>query len=168
MEQIQFKVINQTLFQTILSFYSKGIDSILSIYDNGIQITFARQPHVVIFFPISSLIYCASLRFSVVENDQTSLIDWRFITIDSTIQTQSKHPPLFCAVVHRTQILTGDECHCFITKTANAANALVLTISQVYGNIKSPTTCLKSPIFYQVKNHIVFCFKLGFLFDICS
>jgi hypothetical protein len=149
----------------------KGIDAVLSVYDNGIQLEFTRQPYSAIFFPIASLIYCASLRFSIIENDQTKSlanIDWRFMPIDTLKRNESKHPPLFCAVVKRTQILPGDECHCFITKTANAANALVLTISQVYGNIKSPTTCLKSPIFYQVKNHIVFCFKLGFLFDICS
>lgn len=128
----------------------QGIDAILSIYDNGIQLTFARQPHVVIFFPISSLIYCASLRFSVVENDQTSLIDWRFVTLDSTEPNQSKHPPLFCAVIQRTQILTGDECHCFLTKSDDAALALVRTISEVYGNLPPTMKSFRSPIFYQV------------------
>jgi hypothetical protein len=132
-------------------FYFKGIDSILSIYDNGIQLTFARQPHVVIFFPLSSLIYCASLRFSIIENDQTSLIDWRFITLDSTEPIQSKHPPLFCAVLQRTQILTGDECHCFLTKSADAALALVRAVSEVYANLQSNIRPLRSPIFYQVK-----------------
>jgi hypothetical protein len=142
----------------ILSKYSnsscfKGIDSIISIYDNGIQLTFARQPHVVIFFPLSSLIYCASLRFSIIENDQTSLIDWRFITLDSTEPIQSKHPPLFCAVVQRTQILSGDECHCFITKSDDAALALVRAISEVYANLQANIKPLRSPIFYQVENH---------------
>lgn len=128
----------------------QGIDSVLSIYENGIQLTFARQPHTVIFFPISSLIYCASLRFSVVEDDQTSSIDWRFITLDATLNHASKHPPLFALVVHRTQILTGDECHCFITKNDDAALALVRTISEVYASLPPLTKPLRSPIFYQV------------------
>jgi hypothetical protein len=132
----------------------QGIDSVLSIYDNGIQLTFARQPHVVIFFPISSLIYCASLRFSIIENDQTSLIDWRFITLDSTEQYQHKHPPLFCAVIQRTQILSGDECHCFITKSDDTALALVRTISEVYAKLPTNIKPLRSPIFYQV-NYLI-------------
>jgi hypothetical protein len=99
---------------------------------------------------MSSLIYCASLRFSIVENDQTSSIDWRFVTLDSTLNNQSKHPPLFCAVVQRTQILSGDECHCFITKSDDAALALVRTISDVYAKLSSNIKPLKSPIFYQV------------------
>ncbi|CAF1063614.1 unnamed protein product [Adineta steineri] len=132
---------------------ARGIDAVLSIYDNGIQLTFARQPHTVIFFPISSLIYCASLRFSVVENDQTSLIDWRFVTLDSTLNDPSKHPPLFCAVVQRTQILQGDECHCFITKSNETALALVRTISEVYANLSANIRSFKSPIFYQLDRY---------------
>lgn len=104
----------------------------------------------MIFFPISALIYCASLRFSVVEDDQTSSIDWRFITLDATLTHESKHPPLFALVVHRTQILGGDECHCFITKNDDAALALVRTISDVYANLPPLTKPLKSPLFYQV------------------
>jgi len=134
----------------------QGIDSILSIYNNGIQLTFVRQPHVVIFFPFSSLIYCASLRYSIVENNQTSLIDWRFVTLDSTEKNQNKHPPLFCAVIQRTQILTGDECHCFITKSDDAALALVRTISEVYTKLQGNIKPLRSPIFYQVHHFIFF------------
>jgi hypothetical protein len=122
----------------------------LSIYDNGIQLTFARHPHAVVYFPLSSLIYCASLRFSIIEND------WRFATLDSTIKTSGKHPPLFCAVVQRTQILSGDECHCFITKDDDAALILVKIISEVYGNLQLNVKPLKSPIFYQVENRMIF------------
>ena len=131
----------------------QGIDSILSIYDNGIQLTFLRQPYVVIFFPLSSLIYCASLRYSIVENDQTSTTDWRFITLDSSEPSSSKHPPLFCAVVQRTQILLADECHCFLTKNATDALTLVRTISEVYANLPMNIKPLRSPIFYQVEYH---------------
>lgn len=128
----------------------QGIDSILSIYDNGIQLTFLRLPHLVIFFPLSSLIYCASLRFSIVENDQTSNIDWRFNTLDSPEPSSSKHPPLFCAVVQRTQILLADECHCFLTKNASDALTLVRIISEVYAKLPMNIKPIRSPIFYQV------------------
>jgi hypothetical protein len=73
--------------------------------------------------------------------------------LDNTItDNENKHPPLFCAVIERTQILSGDECHCFITKSSDAAIALVETISKIYANVKPGTKCLKSPIFYQVEN----------------
>jgi hypothetical protein len=138
-----------------LIYLIKGIDAVLSVYDNGVQLAFTRQPHAVIFFPISSLIYCASLRFSIIENDQTksaAIVDWRFMPLDTIINNENKHPPLFCVSVKRTQILQGNECHCFITKSTNAAIALVETITQVYANFQPEITCLKSPIFYQVKN----------------
>jgi hypothetical protein len=139
----------------LLIYLIKGIDAVLSVYDNGVQLAFTRQPHAVIFFPISSLIYCASLRFSIVENDQTkptSIIDWRFMPLDRLTINENKHPPLFCAAIRRTQIMPGDECHCFITKSPDAAIALVQTISQVYATLQPGTKCFKSPIFYQVKN----------------
>jgi hypothetical protein len=72
--------------------------------------------------------------------------------IDTITNNENKHPPLFCAVIQRTQFLSGDECHCFITKSPDAATALVGTISQIYANVKPGTKCLKSPVFYQVKN----------------
>ncbi|CAF1241556.1 unnamed protein product [Rotaria sordida] len=131
----------------------RGIDAVLSIYDNGIQLALARQPHTVIFYPISSLIYCASLRFSVIEHDQTSSIDWRFTTLDPKRKNRSKHPPLFCFVVQRTQVSSGDECHCFITKDDESALALVRTISEIYANVKSNFKLLKSPIFYQLDRY---------------
>ncbi len=114
---------------------------------------------------MSSLIYCACLRFSIVENDQSS-IDWRFVTLDSTLNTPSKHPPLFCAVIHRTQILSGDECHCFITKNDDAALALVRTISEVYAKLPPNIKPLKSPIFYQVNIFYIYLIGLNsFLFN---
>ncbi|CAF1332806.1 unnamed protein product [Adineta steineri] len=131
----------------------RGIDAVLSIYDNGIQLTFTRQPHVAVFFSISSLIYCASLRFSIIENDPakpTANVDWRFMTLDAIENNEDKHPPLFGVIMRRTQVLPGNECHCFITKNTDAAFALVRTISQVYANMRPGAKCLKSPIFYQL------------------
>ncbi|CAF2099653.1 unnamed protein product [Rotaria magnacalcarata] len=131
----------------------QGIDAVLSVYDNGIQLTFTRQPHAAIFFPITSLIYCASLRFSVINNDQTKsvpMVDWRFTPLDSLVESESRHPPLFSLIVRRTQLLPGDECHCFITKNGDSAFSLIQAVSRVYANINPGAQCLKSPIFYQL------------------
>jgi hypothetical protein len=119
----------------------------------------------VIFLPITALTYCASFRFSIVENDpsnQSSIVDWRFMPIDKVPINEDKHPPLFCAITQRTQFLPGDECHCFITKSTDAALALVRTISQVYATVKLGSKCLKSPIFYQVIN-LNFFFRIIFI-----
>lgn len=145
----------------------RGIDAILSVYHNGIQLAFTRQPYAVIFFPISSLVYCASLRFTIVESDRsnvTSHVDWRFMPLDSLPNSDSKHPPLFCAVIRRTQILEGDECHCFITKSADAAITLIQAISEIYSTLPQQIVNFKSPIFYQVLNRFVFVRKEFFVF----
>ncbi|CAF0908867.1 unnamed protein product [Rotaria sp. Silwood1] len=134
----------------------RGIDAVLSIYDNGIQLVFTRQPHAAVFFPITSLIYCSSLRFTVIENDYTKstpMIDWRFMPLDTYVINESKHPPLFSVIIQRTQIMPGDECHCFITKNVDAAFSLVQAISQAYANINPESKCLKSPIFYQLDRY---------------
>ena len=150
----------------------RGIDAVLSVYDNGIQLAFTRQQHTVIFFPINSLTYCASLRFSIIENDQTkptSLVDWRFMPLDAVANYDNKHPPLFAVVVQRTQILPGEECHCFITKSTDAAITLVQAISEVYANLRPGTKCLKSPIFYQVQYLFSILVKYSFIcFSISS
>lgn len=120
---------------------------------------FARQAHVALFYPLASLIYCASVRYAIVEHEKSSLLDWRFVTIDAADSTQTKYPPLFATVMQRTQIQSGDECHCFITKNDDAALALVRTISEIYADLSAETKLFKSPIFYQVRkcdNHRLF------------
>lgn len=108
----------------------------------------------MIFFPISSLVYCASVRFTIIESEHSkasSFVDWRFMPLDEINHYDNKHPPLFCAVVRRTHFLPGEECHCFITQSLDSAMAIVHTISQIYANSRPNIPHLKSPIFYQVK-----------------
>ncbi|CAF1187784.1 unnamed protein product [Didymodactylos carnosus] len=135
----------------------KGIDSILTVYENGVQIQFARHPYVVIFYPIASLVYCASLRYAIVNGDpskQSVPNDWCFAPLDALqTKTQSKHPPVFCAVFQRSQVLLGEDCHCFITKSNEAALALVKAASTAYSSINPASKCLKSPIFYQLDRY---------------
>lgn len=125
----------------------------LSVYDNGIQLSFTRQTHAAVFFPLTSLIDCASVRFTVIENDQTKsipMVDWRFMSLDSLTANESRHPPLFSFITKRTIILPGDECHCFITKSTDAAISLIQAVSEIYVKIPPAAKCLKSPTFYQV------------------
>lgn len=72
--------------------------------------------------------------------------------LDAITNNKNKHPPLFCVVTQRTQILPGNECHCFITKSSDSALTLIQTITKVYSNLRPGVKCLKSPIFYQVNN----------------
>lgn len=109
--------------------------------------TFVRHPFVALFYPLSSLIYCGALRFTLVKDSQRSTVDWRFLPLDS--QT-SKHPPIFCAVFQRTELVPADECHCFITKNDQEATILVETIGSIYRNLPENSFFRKSPIFYQL------------------
>ncbi|CAF0904645.1 unnamed protein product [Adineta ricciae] len=132
---------------------ARGVDGVLSVFENGVQLTFTRQSEAAVFFPISSLVYCASLRFTVIRNDRTKpkgSIYWRFMPLEAASTGENKHPPLFCAVFQRTHILPGDECHCFITKTAESALALVQAMSRIYKSMQSDFKSSKSPIFYQL------------------
>lgn len=127
----------------------------LSVYENGIQLSFTRQPEAAVFFPITSLMYCASLRFSIVGKEHTkptAKVHWRFSPLDSLSRDENKHPPLFCAVTQRTHLLAGEECHCFITKTIESALALVRMTSRVYAKVRTDFKSPRAPVFYQVSN----------------
>lgn len=151
----------ETVNVDVLFSFFKGIDSIISIYENGVQLAFTRQPHTAVFFPIASLLYCSSVRFSEVINDQTSSIDWKFLPLNPTeLNTDSKHPPIFSLVTHRTKTAPIDECHCFITKNVEASLALVQNVTEIYSGIRSINEMVRCPIFYQVCLFFIFCFHV--------
>ncbi|CAF1159526.1 unnamed protein product, partial [Didymodactylos carnosus] len=135
----------------------KGIDAIVTVYEDGIQLQFARHPYIAIFYPITSLVYCASLRYAVVDGDPNKQFvssDWYFAPLDALQSNkQSKHPPIFCTVFQRSQVLTGEECHCFITKSDDASLALVKALSTAYTSVDPALKSLKSPIFYQLDRY---------------
>jgi hypothetical protein len=134
----------------------KGIETWLSIYDNGLQLQFARDPSVVLFYPIRSLVYCASIRFAT--RTQTGAVfpnGWRFVPLDSPAAARvenTQNPPLFAVTFRRTRHLPVDECHCFVTKTRQAALALVQACFSAYQATIPQQDCSKVPLYFKVKN----------------
>ncbi|XP_028157666.1 uncharacterized protein LOC114350902 [Ostrinia furnacalis] len=111
---------------------SGGIDSWLSVWSNGILLENVDESgsRVARFFPISSLHYCAAVRRVTVEGAP------RFLPLDSPFARAPapRRPPLFAAVLRRTQGIKVLECHAFICRREAAANALVRCCFHAYAD----------------------------------
>jgi hypothetical protein len=133
-----------------------GIEAWLSIYDNGLQLQFARDPSVVLFYPIRSLVYCASIRFATRTQTGAEFPNgWRFVPLDSPAAARmenTRNPPLFAVTFRRTRHLPVDECHCFVTKTRQAALALVQACFSAYQATAPQQDCSKVPLYFKVKS----------------
>ncbi|CAF4800282.1 unnamed protein product [Pieris macdunnoughi] len=109
-----------------------GIDSWLSVWSNGILLENVDESgsRVSRFFPISSLHYCAAVRRVSVEGAP------RFLPLDSPFARApaARRPPLFAAVLRRTQGIKVLECHAFICRREAAANALVRCCFHAYAD----------------------------------
>lgn len=109
-----------------------GIDSWLSVWSNGILLENVDESgsRVARFFPISSLHYCAAVRRVTVEGAP------RFLPLDSPFARAPapRRPPLFAAVLRRTQGIKVLECHAFICRREAAANALVRCCFHAYAD----------------------------------
>ncbi|CAH2263624.1 jg10921 [Pararge aegeria aegeria] len=109
-----------------------GIDSWLSVWSNGILLENVDESgsRVSRFFPISSLHYCAAVRRVSVEGAP------RFLPLDSPFARAPapRRPPLFAAVLRRTQGIKVLECHAFICRREAAANALVRCCFHAYAD----------------------------------
>lgn len=131
-----------------------GIEAWLAIYENGLQLQFARDPSVVVFYPIRSLVYCASIRFAVRTQTGAEFPNgWRFVPLDSPAAARienTRNPPLFAATFRRTRHLPVDECFCFVTKTKQAALALVQACFSAYQATSPDQDCSKVPLYFQV------------------
>lgn len=137
---------------------SLGIEAWLSVDQNGLQIQFASDPSVMLYYPIRSLVYCASVRFATrTETEEQFPNGWRFVPLDSpdaNITENMQNPPLFTVTFHRTRQLPMDECHCFVTKTKQIAMALVGACSNAYQGTDSEQDCSKVPLYFKVKRKI--------------
>ncbi|XP_041971988.1 uncharacterized protein LOC121727972 [Aricia agestis] len=109
-----------------------GIDSWLSVWSNGILLENVDESgsRVSRFFPISSLHYCAAVRRVSVESAP------RFLPLDSPFARApaARRPPLFAAVLRRTQGIKVLECHAFVCRREAAANALVRCCFHAYAD----------------------------------
>ncbi|CAF3300738.1 unnamed protein product [Rotaria socialis] len=135
----------------------RGIEAWLSIYDNGLQLQFARDPSVVLFYPIRSLVYCASIRFATRTQTGAEFPNgWRFVPLDSPAAARvenTRNPPLFAVTFRRTRHLPVDECHSFVTKTRQAALALVQACFSAYQATTSQQDCSKVPLYFKVDDY---------------
>ncbi len=133
----------------------RGIEAWLSIDQNGLQIQFVSDPSVMLYYPIRSLVYCASVRFATrTVAEEPFPNGWRFVPLDNPdadLDENMQNPPLFTVVFHRTRELPMDECHCFVTKTKQVALALVVACSDAYQGTDPGQDCSKVPLYFKVK-----------------
>ena len=132
-----------------------GIEAWVSIDQNGLQIQFVSDPSVMLYYPIRSLAYCASVRFATrTEGEKPFPNGWRFVPLDNPdadLDENIQNPPLFTVVFHRTRELPMNECHCFVAKTKQVALALVEACSDAYQGTDSEQDCSKVPLYFKVK-----------------
>ena len=154
-EMVRGKIFDRRFDFLIAEFvFREGIEAWLSIYENGLQLQFARDPSVVIFYPIRSLVYCASIRFATRTQTGAEFPNgWRFVPLDSPAAARvenTRNPPLFAATFRRTRHLPADECFCFVAKTKQAALALVQACFSAYQATSADQDCSKVPLYFKV------------------
>ena len=62
----------------------------------------------------------------------------------------TRNPPLFAVTFRRTRHLPVDECHSFVTKTRQAALALVQACFSAYQATAPQQDCSKVPLYFKV------------------
>jgi hypothetical protein len=118
---------------------ARGIDSWLSVWSNGLLLENVDEKNkkVTRFFPIESLHYCAAVRYVVVPGSASNGEKVaRFLPLDSPFarSPSSSHRPLFACILRRTTGIKVLECHAFICKKENPANALVRCCFHAYAD----------------------------------
>ncbi|KRX52882.1 hypothetical protein T09_5052 [Trichinella sp. T9] len=113
---------------------SRGIDSWLSVWMNGLLLQYADNSEKEQFFPIESLHYCAAVRFVNICGYSVAGGGQQFLPLDSPFANlpDSKHPPVFAAILRRTTGVRVLECHAFVCTSPGAANALVRCCFHAY------------------------------------
>ena len=132
-----------------------GIEAWLTINKNDLQIQFAHDPSVIIYYPIRSLVYCVSVRYATrTETGDKFPNNGRFIRLDSPDANHienHQNPPLFAAMFHRTRSLPINECHCFMAKTRRIALDLVQACFDAYKLTDFQQDFSKVPLYFKVK-----------------
>ena len=149
-----FLTILDSLLPNLYLYLNIDVEVWLSVDNNGLGIQFASDPSFMLYYPIRSLVYCATIRF--VRRTQTSdpLSNGRyFVPLDSPELKQNgnaQYPPLFTTVFQRTPHLPVNECHCFIIKNRQTALALIRACYKTYQATDSEQDCSKVPPYLQV------------------
>ncbi|CAC5381999.1 unnamed protein product [Mytilus coruscus] len=92
----------------------KAIETNLIILNTGLQIQFIEEPDAVVFFPISSLTFCAAVRPVTEVNASSGEVMTKFVSLNSELTAQNtKNPAIFTAITRHADGKTL-ECHGFI------------------------------------------------------
>ncbi len=142
--------------------FSKGVETWLSIYDNGLQMehsTASDTPSIsaLFYYPIKALVYCGALRFI-----SDSISKWEFAPLDRDIaqtKANSKNPCLFVCLFKGIDSVTKIdiiESNIFVVGTKDIAFSLVESCQQAYNKAK-----ISRSDFYKKYGNIpvVFCLK---------
>ncbi|CDW57947.1 hypothetical protein TTRE_0000624701 [Trichuris trichiura] len=113
---------------------TKGIDCWLCVWMNGLLLQYTDDPEKEQFFPIESLHYCAAVRFVNISGYSVAGGGQQFLPLDSPLANlpDSRHPPIFAAILRRTTGIRVLECHAFVCTAASATNALVSCCFHAY------------------------------------
>ncbi|CAF4414066.1 unnamed protein product, partial [Rotaria sp. Silwood2] len=134
----------------------RGIEAWLSVDASGLQIQFVSDPSIMIYYPIRSLVYCASVRFVTRTTTGDKIRNGgRFVPLDSPEAHHIgniRNPPLFAITFQRTRHLPVDECHCFVLKSKQVALDLVQACYDAYETTDSRQDCSKVPLYFKI-NH---------------
>uniref|UniRef100_A0A915L6D4 PID domain-containing protein n=1 Tax=Romanomermis culicivorax TaxID=13658 RepID=A0A915L6D4_ROMCU len=114
----------------------KGVDAWLSVWINGLVLEYTGDNDKEQFFPIQTLHYCAAVRYVNVAGYALEGGGEKFLPLDSPFANlpDTCHPPIFAAILRRTQGVRVLECHAFICTNEKAANALVKCCFNAYAD----------------------------------
>ncbi|CAI9741511.1 Hypothetical predicted protein [Octopus vulgaris] len=103
-----------------------GVEAVLSVTPTGIQMQYLKDSGSVMWFPISSLTFCAAVRCIHLLTRAGQRVP-RFVSLNSPAAggVYSQKPVIFAAITRRTKGRKFLECHSFICKSTGDAIGLV-------------------------------------------
>ncbi|XP_045174028.2 SR-related and CTD-associated factor 4-like [Mercenaria mercenaria] len=132
----------------------EGIDAIISITNDNIQMQYVNEPDHIVQFPISSLTLCAAVRCVSTVNTATGEKGAKFVSLNDPLAggENSNRPAIFTAMTRRTQGRKVLECHGFICASPKDALNLVKCASIAGKNYKQNGTIKSNKPTYQTAN----------------
>ena len=116
-----------------------GIDAWLTVFRSGLMLQYVNDKSAKTWFPIQTLHVCAAVKCIVQLNGATGDKTPKFVALDSAAAENTRHPPMFACIMRRTKGVKVLECHVFISKSNQAAMALVQASTHAYEHKESWT-----------------------------
>ena len=118
----------------------EGIESILTVVNNGFTLQYVSDPSRKLFFHMSTLTFCAAVRCVTTVSNVTGKKTARFESISSTHASNAEKPAILSVTTRRTEGRKVLECHGFICQSTLDAMDLVKVISNVDCILKGKTS----------------------------